>query len=174
MGCHFLLQGIFLTQGSSTWLLHWQVGSSTTGLPGKLQGGLMKGLNKSDALWQCSHCQHYACWEVHALSLVVPLSCTLSSDLPLEKKELNLGKRYAKYHIELHRRRPLSPCSVWIHRFTFCSSLLIVYVWMKSRARIWWIMGYISAPIQLLAQSTAFTSVHRRPPSSPVPRKMSF
>ena len=25
MGCHFLLQGIFLTQGSNTCLLHWQV-----------------------------------------------------------------------------------------------------------------------------------------------------
>ena len=27
MGCHFLLQGIFLTQGSNPCLLHWQVGS---------------------------------------------------------------------------------------------------------------------------------------------------
>ena len=27
MGCHFLLQGIFLTQGSDSYLLHWQVGS---------------------------------------------------------------------------------------------------------------------------------------------------
>ena len=27
MGCHFLLQGIFLTQGSNPHLLHWQVGS---------------------------------------------------------------------------------------------------------------------------------------------------
>ena len=26
-GCHFLLQGIFLTQGSNMGLLHWQVGS---------------------------------------------------------------------------------------------------------------------------------------------------
>ena len=25
--CHFLLQGIFLTQGSNLHLLHWQVGS---------------------------------------------------------------------------------------------------------------------------------------------------
>ena len=27
VGCHFLLQGIFLTQGSSMHLLHWQVDS---------------------------------------------------------------------------------------------------------------------------------------------------
>ena len=27
VGCHFLLQGIFLTQGSNPGLLHWQVGS---------------------------------------------------------------------------------------------------------------------------------------------------
>ena len=27
MGCHFLLQGIFLTQGSNPHLLHWQAGS---------------------------------------------------------------------------------------------------------------------------------------------------
>ena len=27
MGCHFLLQGIFLTQGSNLNLLHWQVDS---------------------------------------------------------------------------------------------------------------------------------------------------
>ena len=34
MGCHFLLQGIFLTQGSNPCLLHllcWQVGSSPLG-----------------------------------------------------------------------------------------------------------------------------------------------
>ena len=27
VGCHFLLQGIFLTQGSNLHLLHWQAGS---------------------------------------------------------------------------------------------------------------------------------------------------
>ena len=27
MGCHFLSQGIFLTQGSNLHLLHWQVDS---------------------------------------------------------------------------------------------------------------------------------------------------
>ena len=37
-GCHALLQGIFLTQGSNLWLLHplhWQVGSSRLAPPGK-------------------------------------------------------------------------------------------------------------------------------------------
>ena len=35
MGCHFLLQGIFLTQGSNPHLLHWQVDYFTTEPPGK-------------------------------------------------------------------------------------------------------------------------------------------
>ena len=38
MGCHFLLQGIFLTQGSNLrlfCLLHWQAGSLPVMLPGK-------------------------------------------------------------------------------------------------------------------------------------------
>ena len=40
MGCHVLLQKIFLTQGSILslfCLLHWQVGSFTTEPPGKPQ-----------------------------------------------------------------------------------------------------------------------------------------
>ena len=39
MGYHFLLQGIFLKQGSNLSLLHlldWQVGSLRPELPGKL------------------------------------------------------------------------------------------------------------------------------------------
>ena len=35
VGCHFLLQGIFLTQGSNPGLLHWQVGSLPLMPPGK-------------------------------------------------------------------------------------------------------------------------------------------
>ena len=35
--CHFLLQGIFQTQGLNLCLLHWQVGSFTTDPPGKPQ-----------------------------------------------------------------------------------------------------------------------------------------
>ena len=35
MGCHFLLQGIFLIQGSNPCLLHWQVDSLPSELPGK-------------------------------------------------------------------------------------------------------------------------------------------
>ena len=34
VGCHFLLQEIFLTQGSNLCLLHWQAGS----LPAEPQG----------------------------------------------------------------------------------------------------------------------------------------
>ena len=35
VGCHFLLQGIFLTQGSNPHLLHWEVDSSPLGHLGK-------------------------------------------------------------------------------------------------------------------------------------------
>ena len=35
VGWHFLLQGVFPTQGSDLCLLHWQVDSFTTGSPGK-------------------------------------------------------------------------------------------------------------------------------------------
>ena len=36
VGCHFFLQGIFLTQGSNPGLLHWQAGGLfTTEPPGK-------------------------------------------------------------------------------------------------------------------------------------------
>ena len=41
MGCRFLLQGIFLTQGSNLrllYLLRWQAGSLTTAPPGKPRG----------------------------------------------------------------------------------------------------------------------------------------
>ena len=48
MGCHFLLKGIFPTQGSNPCLLHWQVGS----LPLSCQGspeteGSIPGLGRS-------------------------------------------------------------------------------------------------------------------------------
>ena len=33
MGCHALLQGIFLTQGSNLHLLHWQAGMHHLGSP---------------------------------------------------------------------------------------------------------------------------------------------
>ena len=35
VGCHFLLQGIFLTQRLNLHLLHWQAGTFTTEPPGK-------------------------------------------------------------------------------------------------------------------------------------------
>ena len=35
MGCYFLFQGIFLTQGLNSCLLHWPVDSFTTESPGK-------------------------------------------------------------------------------------------------------------------------------------------
>ena len=40
VGCHFLLQGMFLTQGLNSCLLLWQAGSLPTELPGKPEQGL--------------------------------------------------------------------------------------------------------------------------------------
>ena len=43
VGCHFLLQGIFLTQGSNVQLLHWQMDSlplEPPMKPGKLYGSI--------------------------------------------------------------------------------------------------------------------------------------
>jgi len=39
VGCHFLLQRIFLTQGSNLHLPHWQVDSLPSEPPGKPLGG---------------------------------------------------------------------------------------------------------------------------------------
>ena len=39
MGCHFLLKGVFPTQGSNPGLLHWQADSLMTVPPGKPPGG---------------------------------------------------------------------------------------------------------------------------------------
>ena len=40
MGCHFLLQGMFLTEGLTPHLLHQQAGSSPAEPPGKPTDGL--------------------------------------------------------------------------------------------------------------------------------------
>ena len=42
VGCHFLLQGIFLIQGSNPSLLHWQADSLTTKPPGKQTSHYLK------------------------------------------------------------------------------------------------------------------------------------
>ena len=46
-GCHFLLQGIFPTQGSNAHLLYWQVGFFTAEPPGKSLQGWGQGLGVS-------------------------------------------------------------------------------------------------------------------------------
>ena len=51
LDCHFLLQGIFLTQGSNPHLLHWQVDSFTTELPGKPLSNVYLCLKKEH--WPC-------------------------------------------------------------------------------------------------------------------------
>ena len=58
VGCHFLLHGIFLTQGSNLCLLHWQVGS----LPLSYQG-------RPCQLFRCVIKQRYA-WFINKLSIL--------------------------------------------------------------------------------------------------------
>ena len=54
-GCHFLLQGIFLTQGTNLsllCLLHWQVGSLPLAPPGKPPFGFDQFKTLSKAYWK--------------------------------------------------------------------------------------------------------------------------
>ena len=50
VGCHFLLQGIFLTKGLNLGLLHWQAGSLPLAIPGKPLG-VGEVINMPD-IWQ--------------------------------------------------------------------------------------------------------------------------
>ena len=50
VGCHFLLQGIFLTQGSNPGLLHWQADSLPLNDPGSPKRG-----------WSRFKCPQFAC-----------------------------------------------------------------------------------------------------------------
>ena len=66
VGCHFLLQGIFLIQGSNPCLLHWQVGS----LPLAHQENLYPLLHWSDVVkWKSLSCvQIFATtWNIHRI-----------------------------------------------------------------------------------------------------------
>ena len=65
-GCHFLLQGIFLTQGSNSHLLHWQAGS-TPEPPGNL-------------LLVLCVCQSFS----HVLLFATP--CTVAFQAPLSRE----------------------------------------------------------------------------------------
>ena len=58
MGCHFLLQGIFLTQGSNLCLLHWQEDY----LPLSHQG--LNCVHKQDAMSTLKACFPSGVWNV--------------------------------------------------------------------------------------------------------------
>ena len=53
MGCHFLLQGIFPTQGLNSGLLHWQVTSSTLSHHIKISSILTNSYLKQPTFTQC-------------------------------------------------------------------------------------------------------------------------
>ena len=58
VGCHFLLQGIFLGQGSNPQLLHWQVDFLTTEPPRKSKGSSQKSWSSSGCLCFSHSPQH--------------------------------------------------------------------------------------------------------------------
>ena len=60
MGCHFLLQGIVLTQGWNLGLLHWQADSLQSEPPGKptLGNVVISNLSKNNAIIVCQTLTH--------------------------------------------------------------------------------------------------------------------
>ena len=68
MGCHFILQGIFLTQGQNPYLLNWQVDSLPLSHPEspylvlegfKKSGELPRWLNGKESIRQCGRHRFY-------------------------------------------------------------------------------------------------------------------
>ena len=53
VGCHSLLQGIFLDQGSNPHLLHWQAGSLSLSHQGSLSDSLACLLSRFSHVWLC-------------------------------------------------------------------------------------------------------------------------
>ena len=74
VGCHFLLQGIFPTQGSNPWLLHylhWHVGSLPLGSPWKYH-------------WLALHNRHLSHSVLEAGKSKIKVSAnSMPSDIPL-------------------------------------------------------------------------------------------
>ena len=79
-GCHFLLQGIFLTQGSNLYLLHFAGGFFTTKPPGKPLHSL------SHSVLLCPLGRHSfqdsMHWPCHSFSLERSLWCFLTESKP--------------------------------------------------------------------------------------------
>ena len=52
VGCYFLLQGIFLTQGSNPHLLHWLVDSLSLSHLGSPEGSFHQGFSNTYTFWK--------------------------------------------------------------------------------------------------------------------------
>ena len=93
VGCHFLFQGIFLTQGwnpSLLHLLHWQVGSLPLALPGKPNIVYI-------SYWFCF------CGELRVIQFVIFMSCLRNSLLswsPKYKSPLVTSKDFKVLHFK--------------------------------------------------------------------------
>ena len=73
VGCHFLLQRIFLTQGTNTYhlgLLNWQMGSVPLAPPGKLRisDGVQKPFHDKAPKWYSQTPESYPLIQILALS----------------------------------------------------------------------------------------------------------
>ena len=117
VGCHFLPQGIFLTQGSNPsllHLLHWQVYSFTTEPPGKL----FKSQGRLKSHWVAEKCSSH----VPVCKVILPPS-------------LKWGKHFSSSSVTgwsqtLHRTGPRHTCS------NQCKERLQLYVTTCWRGKL--------------------------------------
>ena len=93
VGCHALLQGIFLTQGSNPHLLcflHWRVGSLPRTPPGKHKNTIPSPRGGKNRTQRPSHCDNFGSWEHRVLSPLSSLSWTEGMFAHLPTHGLNL------------------------------------------------------------------------------------
>ena len=104
MGCHFLVQGIFPTQGLNPYLLHWQVGSLLLSHPGSPHTKLR--MKPNALLMLCS-------FHKTKPSAVLTETCSL-------KVILLQHKRRGWRGMTIHRD--------FLSFFLFCSFYLLIYL----------------------------------------------
>ena len=137
VGCHFLLQGIFLTQGLNLCLLHWQVDS----LPLSLQGSE----NESCLLWRSSF------WCQCLILVLTPggfLTAVLFSFLSWKLASLSLGCIFIRLINQISYQLPFTAAAVHL------LSRIWLFVTPKTAA------GQLSCPSIHCLPEFAQTHVH--------------
>ena len=158
MGCHFLLQGIFLAQGSNLsllCLLHWQVGS----LP-------LSHLGSPKVRWKCKSCT----------ILCDPMNCNLPGssshrvlqarilgwiDFPFFKgtSEPKDQTQVSYFNRPIYSERAMAP-----HSSTFAWKIL----WMEEPGRLQ-SMGSLRVPYNWATSLSLFIFMHWRRKWQPTP-----